>query len=129
MQSFSFLHSSQCSIVLLHKIYTPSFTGGKLSYILFCHNDTACPVNNKVYWTSGFYNHIKIYDLESLTILNDNSFYDQYIYNNYYSYYNYQKSNDRFDSYPLTKEIIKMKLGDMVIKCKCLIIELIKLFH
>ena len=94
------------------KIYTPSFTGGKLSYILFCHNDTACPVNNKVYWTSGFYNHIKIYDLESLTILNDNSFYDQYIYNNYYSYYNYQNLNDRFDSYPATEEI-KMNLGDM----------------
>ena len=91
------------------KIYTPSFTGGQLSYILFCHNDTACPVNSKVYWTSGFYNQIKIYNLEELTILNDNSFYSQYIYHNYYSYYNYENAKDRFDSYPATEEI-KMNL-------------------
>ena len=42
------------------KIYTPTFTGDKLTYILFCHNDTACPVTKEVYWTSGFYNQIKV---------------------------------------------------------------------
>ena len=67
----------------------PPFTASSLSYILFCHNDTVCPVGNSVFWTSGFYNLIKIYDLDETKILNDNSFYDLYIYNNYYSYYNY----------------------------------------
>ena len=99
------------------KIYMPSFTGGQLSYILFCHNDTACPVNNEVYWTSGFYNYIKIYDISDLkVILNDNSFYSQYIYNNYYSYYNYDLFQQRFNSYPVNTikdEIIKMTLENI----------------
>jgi hypothetical protein len=83
------------------KINAPPFTGEKLSYILFCHNDTACPTSNEIYWTSGFYNYIKIYDLETFTVLNDNSFYSQYIYSNYYSHYNLENGNQRFDSYPL----------------------------
>ena len=98
------------------KIYMPSFTGGELSYILFCHNDTACPLGNEVYWTSGFYNQIRIYDLDDINdnTLNDNSFYSQYIYHNYYSYYNYNNGGDRFDSYPIPSskgEEIKMNLG------------------
>ena len=90
------------------KIYMPPFTAGSLSYILFCHNDTACPVGNKVFWTSGFYNQIKIYNLEETgvtKILNDNSFYDLYIYNNYYSYYNYDNSKERFNKYPCNDKI------------------------
>ena len=51
------------------KIYMPTFTGDKLTYILFCHNDTACPVTKEVYWTSGFYNQIRIYEVEKLTSL------------------------------------------------------------
>ena len=98
------------------KINAPSFTGKKLSYILFCHNDTACPTSNEIYWTSGFYNYIKIYDLEKFKILNDNSFYALYIYNNYYSQYNFEQGTQRFDSYPLpsdSTEVIKMNIGSL----------------
>jgi len=98
------------------KINALTFTGGQLSYILFCHNDTACPAGDHIYWTSGFYNLIRVYDLDQLTILNDNSFYDQYIYNNYYSYYNYENGYQRFSSYPLmsgSTEEIKMNIGSM----------------
>ena len=87
------------------KIYMPSFTAGRLSYILFCHNDTACPAGNSVFWTSGFYNQIKIYNLDIITTLSDNSFYDLYIYNNYYSYYNYNNGGQRFNSYPSSESI------------------------
>ena len=83
------------------KIYMPPFTAGSLSYILFCHNDTACPAGKNVFWTSGFYNQIKIYNLSKIFILNDFTFYGLYIYNNYYTYYNYQNNNNqRFNSYP-----------------------------
>ena len=98
------------------KINALSFTGDQLSYILFCHNDTACPAGGKIYWTSGFYNLIRIYDLDQLTVLNDNSFYDQYIYNNYYSYYNYGNGKQRFSSYPLmsgSTEEIRMDIVSM----------------
>ena len=91
----------------------PPFTAGAISYILFCHNDTACPVGNDVFWTGGFYNQIKIYDLEDITLLNDNSFYDLYIYNNYYSYYNYQNSKQRFNDYK-SKEQIDMKMDEIL---------------
>ena len=37
-------------------------------------------INKKIYWTNGFYNDIKIYNLNELSVLNDNSFYNQYIY-------------------------------------------------
>ena len=94
------------------KIHMPPFTAGSLSYILFCHNDSACPVGNNVFWTSGFYNQIKIYDLTDIEILNDNSFYDLYIYNNYYSYNNYAQGEQRFNSYP-TSEEINMEIKDM----------------
>ena len=105
------------------KIYMPTFSGGQLNYILFCHNDSACPVNNEIYWTSGFYNQIRIYELSGISVLNENSFYEQYIYHNYYSYYNYENSNERFDSYPVTEEIkmnlesfsIENKIGDYTI--------------
>ena len=90
------------------KIYMPPFTAGSLSYILFCHNDTACPVGKEVFWTSGFYNQIKIYNLEktdATILLNDNSFYDLYIYNNYYSYYNYENGKERFNKYKCDEQI------------------------
>jgi hypothetical protein len=74
------------------KIYMPPFTAGSISYILFCHNDTACPAGKNVFWTSGFYNQIKIYNLDEITMLNDFTFYGLYIYNNYYTYYNYGKN-------------------------------------
>ena len=95
------------------KIYMPPFTAGAISYILFCHNDTACPVGNDVFWTGGFYNQLKIYDLEDITLLNDNSFYDLYIYNNYYSYYNYQNSKQRFNDYK-SNEQIDMKMDEIL---------------
>ena len=81
------------------KIYMPPFTAGSISYILFCHNDTACPAGKNVFWTSGFYNQIKIYNLDEITMLNDFTFYGLYIYNNYYTYYNYGKNKQRFNSY------------------------------
>ena len=85
------------------KIHMPSFTGSTLSYILFCHNDTACSAGKNIFWTSGFYNQIKIYDLSGIKVLNDNSFYDLYIYNDYYNYYYYIKGKPRFNSYPSEK--------------------------
>ena len=88
------------------KIHMPPFTAGSLSYILFCHNDTACPAGNSVFWTSGFYNQIKIYNLKKEnSVLNDNSFHDLYIYNNYYSRYNYQNKLQRYNSYPADETI------------------------
>ena len=65
----------------MNKINTTSFTAEKLSYIYyFFHNDTTtCPINDKFFWTSEFYNDNKIYNLNEIIVLNDNSFYNQYI--------------------------------------------------
>ena len=93
------------------KIHMPSFTGWSLSYILFCHNDTACPAGSDVFWTSGFYNMIKLYDINDITIYNDNSFYDLFIYNNYYSNYYYQNNDQRYNDFPYTEAIFDMTIN------------------
>ena len=65
------------------------FNAGNLKYLYFCHNDTLCTFLSdikNVYWTSGFYDNIIIYD-SSTSIFNDDVIYNLHFYEDVYPYY------------------------------------------
>ena len=60
-----------------------------LKYIYFCHNDSDCNFfsdSKNVYWTSGFYDNIKLYRPNN-TLINDDVIYHSHIYDDVYLYY------------------------------------------
>ena len=68
--------------------HSVDFNAGKLHYLYFCHNDTNCVLSDgkNVYWTSGFYDNIRIYDASN-SLINDAVIYNLHLYEDIYPYY------------------------------------------
>ena len=68
-----------------------SFNANSLSYIVFCHLDNYCPAGGNIYWTNGFYDNIKFFNLDTYSYIYDSMIYTMSHteeYNNYLSQIN-----------------------------------------
>ena len=68
-----------------------SFNANSLSYIVFCHLDNYCPAGGNIYWTNGFYDNIKFFNLDTYSYVYDSMIYTMSHteeYNNYLSQIN-----------------------------------------
>ena len=86
-----------------NKANSLSFTGNKLSYILFCHLDISC---NSIHWTSGYYKTIRIWDDTNFPFVNDDMVYNSYIYDSFM----YWKTQKRYYMNQLYTTTIPMNL-------------------
>ena len=67
--------------------HSVDFNGGTLSHIYFCHNDTDCTLSDhkNIFWSSGYYDNIKIYNSDD-NYVNDDVIYNIHIYDDIYLY-------------------------------------------
>jgi hypothetical protein len=88
------------------------FNAGNLKELYFCHNDSDCnfltdPKN--IYWTSGFYDHIKIYRKNNL--VNDDVIYNSRIYDDEFLYISISKSSLLYDQLFMDTTEIPLSFG------------------
>ena len=89
------------------------FNAGNLKELYFCHNDSDCnfltdPKN--IYWTSGFYDHIKIYRKNN-DLVNDDVIYNSRIYDDEFLYISISKSSPLYDQLFMDTTEIPLSFG------------------
>ena len=89
--------------------YQVSFAAKELSYFLFCHRDKEKTDCENLYWTSGFYDKIRIYKVDDNDLINDNTVYNTHIYDDVFDYLNYVNQEEPF--FPLMLDTIDIPLS------------------
>ena len=89
--------------------YQVSFTASPLSQFIFCHVDQNEDNCKNIYWTSGFYDNIRIYNVDNNDLINDNTVYNSHIYDDVFDYLNYVNQNTPFN--PIMIDTIDIPLS------------------